>query len=231
MSLTNNKYEEGVVLKINKPIGWTSFDIVKKIRGTIKYKKIGHAGTLDPLASGLLIICTGKFTKKIHEFQEADKEYEGTFSIGKTTLSHDLETEFVSNKEIEHVTNQKILETAKSFLGNQSQTPPKFSAIKINGERAYKKARRDESVILKSRKIKINKFQITSINFPKINFIINCSKGTYIRSIARDFGNKLGVGAFLSSLKRTKIGKINIKDSLSIEKTVLEIKKDLHENI
>lgn len=231
MNLNITKYQEGLVLKIDKPLGWTSFDVIKKIRVTLKYNKIGHAGTLDPLASGLLIVCTGKFTKRIHEFQECDKEYEGSFTIGKTTPSHDLETEFISNKNIENITNEKIMKTAISFLGKQDQIPPKFSAIKVNGERAYKKARKNKTINLKPRTIKINTFKIASIDLPKINFVINCSKGTYIRSIARDFGKKLGVGAFLSNLRRTKIGKISIKDSLTIEKAVQEIKSDLYENI
>ena len=228
MNLNITKYQEGLVLKIDKPLGWTSFDVVNKIRLTLKYKKIGHAGTLDPLASGLLIVCTGKFTKKIQEF---DKEYEGSFTMGKTTPSHDLETEFISTKNIKNITDEMIMKTAVSFLGKQDQIPPKFSAIKINGERAYKKARKNKTIILKPRGIKINKFKITSIDSPTINFVINCSKGTYIRSIARDFGKKLGVGAFLSNLRRTKIGKISIKDSLSIEKAIQEIKSDLYENI
>ena len=230
MSLENNKYQDGVILKIDKPIGWTSFDIVNKIRGTLQFKKIGHTGTLDPLATGLLIICTGKFTKKINEFQNLNKEYEGSFTIGKKTPSHDLETDFNSNKSIKNITPEIILKTVKSFLGNQMQIPPKFSAVKINGERAYKKARKSEKVILEPRHITINKFEIKSIKLPEINFVINCSKGTYIRAIARDFGNKLQVGAFLNKLRRTKIGEMNIKDSLSIEKTVSIIKKDLREN-
>ena len=144
MNLNITKYQEGLVLKIDKPLGWTSFDVVNKIRLTLKYKKIGHAGTLDPLASGLLIVCTGKFTKRIQEFQEFDKEYEGSFTIGKTTPSHDLETEFISTKNIKNITDEKILKTAVSFLGKQDQIPPKFSAIKVNGERAYKKARKNK---------------------------------------------------------------------------------------
>ena len=230
MSSNKKKYEDGIILKVDKPIGWTSFDIVNKIRNTLKLKKVGHAGTLDPLASGLLIVCTGKYTKKIHEYQDFDKEYIGSFVIGKTTPSHDLETEFISNKSIKNITEEKIMKTTKSFIGNQYQIPPKFSAIKINGERAYKKARKKENVILKPREVRINKFEITSINLPKIDFVINCSKGTYIRSIARDYGNKLKVGAFLNELKRTKIGNISIKDSVAIEKLINKIKKDLNED-
>jgi len=230
MCSNKKKYEEGMILKVDKPIGWTSFDIVNKIRSTLKLKKIGHAGTLDPLASGLLIICTGKYTKKIHEYQDFDKEYIGSFVIGKTTPSHDLETEFNSSKSIKNISEEKIIKTTKSFLGNQYQTPPKYSAIKINGERAYKKARNKENVILKPREVRINKFEITSISLPKIDFIINCSKGTYIRSIARDYGNKLKTGAYLKELRRTKIGKICIKDSMTIEKTIIKIKKDLNED-
>ncbi len=230
MSSNKKKYEDGIILKVDKPIGWTSFDIVNKIRNTLKLKKVGHAGTLDPLASGLLIVCTGKYTKKIHEYQDFDKEYIGSFVIGKTTPSHDLETEFISSKSIKNITEEKIMKTTKSFIGNQYQIPPKFSAIKINGERAYKKARKKENVILKPREVRINKFEITSINLPKIDFVINCSKGTYIRSIARDYGNKLKVGAFLNELKRTKIGNISIKDSVAIEKLINKIKKDLNED-
>ena len=230
MSSNKKKYEDGIILKVDKPIGWTSFDIVNKIRNTLKLKKVGHAGTLDPLASGLLIVCTGKYTKKIHEYQDFDKEYIGSFVIGKTTPSHDLETEFISSKSIKNITKEKIMNTTKSFIGNQYQVPPKFSAIKINGERAYKKARKKENVILKPREVRINKFEITSINLPKIDFLINCSKGTYIRAIARDYGKKLKVGAFLNELKRTKIGNISINDSVSIEKVINKIKKDLNED-
>ena len=230
MYLNKKKYEDGMILKVDKPIGWTSFDIVNKIRNTLKLKKIGHAGTLDPLASGLLIVCTGKYTKKIQEYQNFDKEYTGSFIIGKTTPSHDLETEFISDNSIKNISEDEIIKTTKTFIGNQNQIPPKYSAIKVNGERAYKKARNKENVILKSREVKINKFEITSINLPKIDFLINCSKGTYIRAIARDYGKKLKVGAFLNELKRTKIGNISIKDSMSIDKLISKIKKDLNED-
>lgn len=212
---------EGEVLLINKPYTWTSFDVVGKVRSvlksTLKIKpKVGHAGTLDPLATGLLILCTGKFTKKIEEYQAQEKEYTGTFTIGSTTPSFDLETKTDRTFDISHITNDLIYETTKQFCGTIQQTPPIYSAIKINGERAYEKARRGETAEIKSKEITISEFEITYIELPIVGFRVVCSKGTYIRSLARDFGIALNSGAYLSSLCRTRIGSFELKDALEI---------------
>ncbi len=215
--------EEGEVILIDKPYGWTSFDVVNKIRTHFKYRrgikkiKIGHAGTLDPLATGLLILCTGKFTKKIDEYQAQEKEYTGTFVLGATTPSSDLETAIDKSFEISHISEQMIRETAKTFVGETDQIPPIFSAKKINGERAYEMARRGEDVVIQSRKIIVTHFEITRVELAEVDFILTCSKGTYIRSIARDFGEKLVSGAYLSSLRRTKIGEFSVDDAFSMD--------------
>ena len=207
MNLFIDKYNLGKTILVDKSIDWTSFDVVKKIKNTIKCKKIGHAGTLDPLATGLLILCTGSNTKKINEYQNYPKEYTGTFILGKTTPSHDLETEINSQKTTKNITEKKIIESSKSFLGIQNQVPPKFSAVKINGKRAYSFARNNEKVKLKlkEKKIEIFKFEIISIKIPEVDFKINCSKGTYIRSIARDFGKKLNVVLIYQNLEEQKL--------------------------
>jgi tRNA pseudouridine55 synthase len=177
--------------------------------------KIGHAGTLDPLATGLLLICTGKFTKKIAELQGQTKEYTGTIYLGATTPSYDLETEIDKTYATEHITNELIQTTINEFLGEIEQTPPIFSAVKKDGKRAYELARKGETVVLKSRKITIHDFEITKIDMPKINFRVVCSKGTYIRSLADDFGRALKSGAYLAALRRTKIGSYNVNDSIT----------------
>ncbi len=222
----------GEVLLIDKPLGWSSFQAVNKIKhgiknhpsfiheGTKVKPKIGHAGTLDPLATGLLIICTGKKTKSIDSFMGLTKEYTGTFFIGATTPCFDLEKEIDHTFPTEHITNQLILEAAKTFVGAQEQIPPIFSAIQINGKRAYKLARAGEEVELKPRQIEILEFEITNIQMPNVSFRIVCSKGTYIRSIARDFGLALNSGAHLTSLRRTKIGEYDVKDAVSPEEFV-----------
>jgi tRNA pseudouridine55 synthase len=211
-----SKQDEGRLLLINKPLQWTSFDVVNKLRNRLKIKKIGHAGTLDPLASGLLIICVGKMTKKIEQFMGLEKEYTGTFVIGQTTPSHDLETEVSDQKDLSQVTHEQIHTAAATFLGMIEQLPPLHSAIKIGGKRAYKFARKGQDVELKKRSIEIKEFEITSIELPKVNFRIVCSKGTYIRSIARDLGETLGVGAYLSQLCRTRIGEYRLENAVSI---------------
>ena len=208
---------EGTMLLINKPIGWTSFDIVKKLRNTFKINKIGHAGTLDPLATGLLIICTGKKTKTISHYQELNKVYTGQLVLGKTTPSIDLETPFDSLASYDHVTETAIFELAEAFTGYITQIPPAYSAIKSKGVRAYKKAREGSQLVLQSREVTINNFTITAINLPSINFEITCSKGTYIRSIIRDFGEKLKTGAYLSELCRTHIGPYSLNTAYEIE--------------
>ena len=225
-----DKYNEGKTILIDKSLDWTSFDVVKKLKFLIKCKKIGHAGTLDPLATGLLIICTGKNTKKINDIQNLSKTYTGSFTIGSTTPSHDLETEINTTKSIENISKKMIENVAQTFLGVQLQKPPKFSAVKVKGERAYKLARENKKFILKEKEIEITKFQIVDIKSSVISFEIKCSKGTYIRSIARDFGNKLGCGAYLSNLRRTKIGDFDVNSASTIDDMVNIIKIEKSED-
>jgi len=221
--VTVEDFKNGQVLLIDKPLTWTSFQVVNKLRWAIKKQyhlkkiKVGHAGTLDPLATGLLIICTGKFTKRIEEFQAQQKEYTGTFTIGATTPSYDLETEIDNRFATEHLTEQLIRNTTQQFIGEIDQKPPIFSAIKKDGKRLYELARAGETTQIKSRKITISLFEITAINLPKIDFKVVCSKGTYIRSLAHDFGIALQSGAHLSALRRTKIGNFSVSDAITIE--------------
>ena len=224
------KYNEGQTLLIDKDLEWTSFDVVKKIKFLIKCKKVGHAGTLDPLATGLLVLCTGKNTKKINDIQNQNKEYTGEFTLGKTTPSHDLETEFIESNDLDGVTEQKINNLRKNFIGEQFQRPPRFSAVKVKGKRAYQFARKNENIEIKEKKINIHEFKISEINLPNISFMISCTKGTYIRSIARDFGKALGCGAVLTKLRRTKIGEFDVKDSFKIDDFVNKINKEKIEN-
>ncbi len=216
-------FQEGEVLLIDKPYKWTSFDVVKKIRYLIKVKKVGHAGTLDPLATGLMILCTGKATKKINELQGLDKEYKCEIELGKTTPSYDLETEFNSEKDISGLAEEQIREVIKSFEGEIMQTPPIYSALRVKGERAYKSARKGEDIKLDPRPVNIKSLEIVNIDLPKVELLVTCSKGTYIRSLANDIGEKLGVGGYLASLKRTKVGEFKIEDSKSIEQFVGEV--------
>jgi tRNA pseudouridine55 synthase len=209
--------EEGRVLLINKPLEWTSFDVVNKLRYKLKIKKIGHAGTLDPLATGLLIICTGKMTKRIEQFMGQEKEYTGKFILGQSTPSHDLETEVDEQKDIAHLTDDLIVQAAKPFVGTISQVPPIHSAIKVGGKRAYAFARKGKEIELQPRSVEIKEFEITAIHLPEVSFRIVCSKGTYIRSIARDFGQALGVGAYLTELCRTRIGAFRLEDAMTVE--------------
>lgn len=219
--------DEGEVLLIEKPLKWTSFDVVNKIKRACKYNKIGHAGTLDPLATGLLILCTGKKTKIIDTYQAQEKEYTGTFVLGKTTPSVDLETEFDAEFPIGHI-NAEILETVrKTFLGQIEQIPPIYSAVKVDGERLYKKARRGETAEIKKRSVEISLFEIDSANFPAIDFRIICSKGTYIRSIVRDFGVAAGSGAYLSVLCRTRIGNFELKDAKNLTDFIYQKRVEL----
>jgi tRNA pseudouridine55 synthase len=214
----NSPAEEGRVLLIDKPYDWTSFDVVNKLRRILKTKKIGHAGTLDPLATGLLIICTGKKTKQIESFMGLEKEYTGSFVIGQTTASYDLETEPTPVVDYSHLTEQHIQDAARQLTGVINQVPPLHSAIKIGGQRAYTLARQGKDAELKSREVEIKEFEITSIELPVVRFRIVCSKGTYIRSMARDFGNILQVGAYLRELCRTRIGDFSLAEATSIEK-------------
>ena len=208
--------DPGKVLLINKPVRWTSFDVVNKLRFKLKIKKIGHAGTLDPLATGLLIICVGKMTKRIEEFMGMEKEYTGKFVLGKTTPSYDLETEVSEGKDISGITDEMIKDAVRPFLGTINQLPPLHSAIRIGGKRAYEFARKGAEVELKPREVQVHEFEITSISMPEVSFRIVCSKGTYIRSIARDFGNALHVGAYLSALCRTRIGTFLLSNALEV---------------
>lgn len=221
--LSLEEYNSGAALLINKPLTWTSFDVVKKLRYLLKVKKIGHAGTLDPLATGLLILCTGKMTKQINTYQDAEKEYEGTFTLGKTTPSYDLETEFDSEQDYSDVTPEMIKSVAASMTGHILQMPPIFSAIKKNGIPAYKKARQKKDIKMDPRPVEIKVFEITKVALPEIDFRIVCSKGTYIRSIAHDLGEKLGVGAHLSRLERTRIGEFKLSDAWNLENFVDQI--------
>jgi len=220
-------FAEGEMLLIDKPLTWTSFDVVGKVRNSIKplKLKVGHAGTLDPLATGLLIVCTGKLTKKIDSYQAEDKEYTGSIMLGATTPSYDLETEIDETFPIDHITEQMVLDAAKSFEGDIQQFPPAHSAIKINGERVYEKARRGEEVEIKSRQVRINSFIIEKIEFPNVYFRISCSKGTYIRSLAYDFGKVLQSGSHLSSLRRTKSGNYSVENAWNLEQLIVEIKR------
>ncbi len=214
---TENSFEEGRVLLIDKPRDWTSFDVVRKIRSLIRIKKVGHAGTLDPLATGLLIICTGKFTKKINEYMAREKEYTGTFTLGATTPTYDLESIPENKKSIDHLTSEQIKAATTEFIGIISQIPPIHSAIKQGGVRVYELAREGKEVKMEPRNVTILAFEITGINLPVVGFRVVCSTGTYIRSLAFDFGNKLGCGAYLSSLCRTRIGEYQLEKADSIE--------------
>jgi tRNA pseudouridine55 synthase len=211
-------FESGEVLLIDKPFEWTSFDVVAKIRNAIKplKVKVGHAGTLDPLATGLLILCTGKKTKTIDQIQAQEKEYSGTITLGATRSSYDMETEIDEHFDFSMICEADIYEATKAFIGDIQQLPPIHSAIRVDGERLYKKARRGETVEIKPRQVTIRSFEITSINLPIIGFNVVCSKGTYIRSLAYDFGRALNNGAYLSSLRRERIGDYRVEDAYSI---------------
>ena len=227
--LTVEDYQTGQVLLIDKPLKWTSFQAVNKLRWeirqafNIKKIKVGHAGTLDPLATGLLVICTGKMTKQIHTFQGQEKEYTGTFVLGSTTPSFDLETEVDQTYETAHITEDLIQKTIPQFVGKIEQFPPVFSAIKKDGKRLYEFARAGEAVEIKSRQVEITEFEITSIEDLKLHFRVVCSKGTYIRSLANDFGKALNSGAHLSALRRTRIGDFNVENGLNPEEFIASL--------
>lgn len=220
---TLEEFKTGQVLLFDKPLNWTSFQLVNKVRWLIKKSckikkiKVGHAGTLDPLATGLLIICTGKFTKTIPELQGQIKEYTGTFTIGATTPSFDLETEINQRFPTDHITEELLQETAKKFIGEIEQTPPVFSALKKDGKRLYEYAREGKEVEVKKRKVEISEFEIDTSNFPEVDFRVVCSKGTYIRSLANEFGQALNSGAHLSELRRTAIGEYSVENAMDIE--------------
>lgn len=233
MNNDNNQPDEGEVILIDKPLTWTSFDVANKLKRACKFKKIGHAGTLDPLATGLLILCTGKKTKQIDTFQAQEKEYTGTLVLGKTTPSIDLETGFDAEFSTAHITSE-ILENARlQFIGHIEQIPPVYSALRVDGERLYKKARRGETVEIKKRNVEISLFEIETARFPEIDFRIICSKGTYIRSIVRDFGLAAGSGAYMSALCRTRIGAFELKNAWNltdfIQQKRVELKLEVNE--
>lgn len=224
------QFEDGEVLLIDKPYRWTSFDAVRKIRNTIKIKKIGHAGTLDPLATGLLILCTGKKTKQIDTYQAQEKEYTGQLILGKTTPSVDLETEFDQTYPTSHITEAMLIEAAGSLTGTLQQIPPMYSAIQVDGQRVYKKARKGQIVELKPREVQVQEFDITHVNFPVVHFRIVCSKGTYVRSLVRDFGRYLQSGAYLASLRRVRIGAFHVADAQTIDAFIYSLGQQ-HEGI
>ena len=213
---------KGELLLIDKPIDWTSFDVVNKVRRLLGIKygmrfKVGHAGTLDPKATGLLLLCTGGMTKQIEGLMGLDKEYTGSFVLGATTPSHDAETEIFQNADFRMLIYEDILAATQKFTGNIMQVPPQFSAKRIEGKRAYEYARKNKEIEIPPVPVTIHRFGITRIALPEVEFLVRCSKGTYIRSLARDFGEELGVGAYLSSLRRTKIGDFDVADALTIE--------------
>ena len=222
-------FQTGEMILIDKELNWTSFDVVSKLRNSIKKKlnikkiKVGHAGTLDPLATGLLIICTGKMTKRINEFSGLNKTYVGKMTIGSTTPSYDLETKPNVYYPTEHINKNLVIETAKKFVGKIDQKPPVFSAVKKDGVRLYKLARKGVKVEVEKREIIIHDFLISSINFPEVEFSLTCSKGTYIRSLAHDFGKELGSGAHLSELRRTSIGDYSVDNSLKLMEFIRNI--------
>jgi tRNA pseudouridine55 synthase len=218
-----NPFEEGQVLLINKPMHWTSADVVKKIRNQV-HAKVGHAGTLDPLATGLLILCTGKFTKRISEYMSQEKEYTGTITLGSTTASYDLETPPENNKDFSFVNGAVLNEVSKKFTGEIIQIPPIYSAIKKNGERSYDLARQGRAVTLEGRKVFIKAFEMNILQLPVVEFRVVCSTGTYIRSLANDIGETLGCGAHLSSLCRTRIGIYELNDALEPDGILKKIK-------
>lgn len=230
--MNKEDYLNGQVLLIDKPLKWTSFQAVNKIRWHIKQKyglkkiKVGHAGTLDPLATGLLIICTGKETKNIATYQGQIKEYTGTFTIGATTPSYDLETPINERFAINHITDELLTKTTQKFIGKIDQKPPIFSAIKKDGKRLYELARKGETTEIAARKVSINEFELTKTILPEIDFRVVCSKGTYIRALANDFGLALNSGAHLSSLRRTKIGEFSVNNSLSIDNFIKKLEMD-----
>lgn len=210
------QFADGQVLLFDKPLKWTSFDIVKKVRILTKVKKVGHAGTLDPLATGLLIVCTGKFTKKINEYMGMEKEYTGTITLGSTTPTYDLEKEPENFKDTSHLSNEMLFNATHQFIGDILQMPPQHSAIKKDGKRLYESARLGIEVKVDARPVTIKEFVLTKIEMPVVHFKVVCSTGTYIRSLANDFGAALGVGGFMSGLCRTRIGNFEVKDAFNL---------------
>jgi tRNA pseudouridine55 synthase len=216
--MIENTFEEGRVLLIDKPLGWTSFDVIRKVRSLVKIKKVGHAGTLDPLATGILIVCTGKFTKKINEYMAQEKEYTGGITLGAVTPTYDLESEPENFKNLDEITEELIQKTTAQFTGEILQKPPAHSAIKQKGKRLYTLARQGIDVVIEPRKVTIYQFEITNISLPVVSFRVVCSTGTYIRSLANDFGASLFCGGYLSELRRTRIGNYKVDDAMTMER-------------
>ena len=217
MTYTSQQFEEGVVLLVDKPLGWTSFDVIRKLRHLIRIRKIGHAGTLDPLATGLLIVCTGKFTKRINQYMAQQKEYTGTITIGATTPTYDLESEPTNFIATDHITLAQVQSILPQFTGPIQQIPPAHSAIKVDGKRVYELARKGKEVKLEPRSVHIYSFELLSLQDAQLQFRVVCSTGTYIRSLANDLGQALGCGAYLSSLRRTRIGEFDVAQAQTME--------------
>lgn len=232
-ALSPQDFLAGTTLLIDKPQGWTSFDVVNKVRHRlrkltgVKRIKVGHAGTLDPMATGLLILCTGKFTKKLHEFQGLDKEYTGTIQLGATTPSYDAETEIDQTYPVDHITEELVEKARQSFLGDIEQVPPMFSAIKVDGQPLYKRARKGEFIEIQPRPVKIFDFEIGRIELPEVDFRLHCSKGTYVRSLAYDIGKALESGAYLTALRRTKVGQFDIEKAWNLEELIAILDEQL----
>ena len=229
--MTSTNYTDGQIILIDKPLEWTSFQVVNKIRWLIRKQfgikkiKVGHAGTLDPLASGLLILCTGKFTKQIDTYQAQEKEYTGTFTLGASTPSFDMETEIDKTFDLSTISEKDIFDTTHFFIGDIQQQPPIFSALKKDGKRMYEFARAGEQIEIPMRTVHISAFEITKVQLPEVSFRVVCSKGTYIRSLAHDFGKTLNNGAYLSSLRRTKIGEFSVESAISVEDFEAQLKE------
>lgn len=225
-SVANYNFKKGSMLLVDKPMEWTSFDVVNKIRSSIKHQlqikkiKVGHAGTLDPMATGLLIICTGKWTKRLNEYQGMTKTYTGTMQLGATTPSYDAETRVDTTYPTHQITTKLMEEVRQQFVGHIEQVPPIFSAIKVDGQPLYKKARKGEEVVIKSRPVQIYQFDLTKVYLPYVDFVVQCSKGTYIRSLVHDFGKALKSGAYLTKLRRTMIGDYQVDDAWNLEQLV-----------
>ena len=217
MTYTSQQFEEGVVLLVDKPLGWTSFDVIRKLRHLIRIRKIGHAGTLDPLATGLLIVCTGKFTKRINQYMAQQKEYTGTITIGATTPTYDLESEPTNFIATDHITLAQVQSILPQFTGPIQQIPPAHSAIKVDGKRVYELARKGKEVKLEPRSVHIYSIELLSLQDAQLQFRVVCSTGTYIRSLANDLGQALGCGAYLSSLRRTRIGEFDVAQAQTME--------------
>lgn len=230
-SIRQIDFQAGSTLLVDKPQGWTSFDVVNKIRHRlrkitgIKRIKVGHAGTLDPLATGLLILCTGKFTKKLTNFQGLDKEYTGTFRLGATTPSYDSETEIDNSFPFDHIDSDALEQARQQFIGTIQQVPPMFSAIKVDGQPLYKRARKGEVIEVKARTVHLHEFELANIDIPNVDFRLLCSKGTYVRSLAHDMGQALNSGAYLTALRRTQVGEFRIENAWNLEELIEQLEE------